>query len=319
MGDSLHRPSTFGIHVEWEWGGQWTAGRPAEPVQEQQSGTRTAGVLHPPVCRERNPLGRGKECHGFLDWLESTGCSAWQVLPLCQTGPGQSPYSSPASFVGNPYLIDAELLFEDGLLSEEELASLQPESISQLDYKALLQRKKPLLHAAAERFLSNPSHRLRQAFLQFEAASSWLEDTALFLAISEQQNQPWWLWPTELRDREAETLTRVSIELFDAVQREKVLAFFFDHQWSAIRRAAEARQITLIGDLPLYVAHDSADVWIHREMFELGADGRPDSVAGVPPDAFSDTGQLWGNPLFRWDKMEGDGFHWWKERPSESC
>ena len=252
----------------------------------------------------------GKEAKSFLDWLSEARARFWQVLPLGPTGFGDSPYQSFSAFAGNPYLIDPEDLMRRGWLPKEEPPNVPKDRV---DYGLLYHWKWELLRRAFRGFLekADPAeHREFQDFLEKE--SFWLLDYARFMALKDRfGGRPWNEWPREFRLRASEALP--SWEEPD-VRFHAWTQWVFFRQWQEIRDYAHARGIQIIGDIPIFVAYDSADVWARRELFELDAEGRPTVVAGVPPDYFSATGQRWGNPLYRWPAHEDEDFRWWIAR-----
>lgn len=252
----------------------------------------------------------GKEAKSFLDWLSEARARFWQVLPLGPTGFGDSPYQSFSAFAGNPYLIDPEDLMRRGWLPKEEPPNVPKDRV---DYGLLYHWKWELLRRAFRGFLekADPAeHREFQDFLEKE--SFWLLDYARFMALKDRfGGRPWNEWPREFRLRASEALP--SWEEPD-VRFHAWTQWVFFRQWQEIRDYAHARGIQIIGDIPIFVAYDSADVWARRELFELDAEGRPTVVAGVPPDYFSATGQRWGNPLYRWSAHEDEDFRWWIAR-----
>jgi 4-alpha-glucanotransferase len=238
----------------------------------------------------------------------------WQILPLGPTGYADSPYQSLSSFAGNINLLSPELLIEDGLLHSSDVPEASfPDAF--VDYSVVLPYKRHLVHKAWER---SPSAKaaLRADFEDFrQREAAWLDDFALFLALKEaHQQKAWSEWPAEYALRDPAALSRAATELREAIEVHRFGQFLFFHQWQALRDHARAQRLGLIGDLPIFVAYDSADVWTHPELFRLDAKRRPTVVAGVPPDYFAATGQLWGNPLFDWDAMRRTGFAWWIER-----
>ncbi len=266
---------------------------------------RAAGVLlHPTSLPGPHGVGSlGDEAERFLDWLERAGVGIWQILPLVPPGAGDSPYSSGSAFAGSPWLLDLPRLAADGWLDDADLAG-GPRAGDRVDFTAMKAFKGPLLRKAAERLVEEDPGRLDA----FRAANPWVEDAALFYAARRQQKGlPWWEWPAALRDREV-------LDGLPGVEAEIALQCLFDEQWGRIHEAARERGVEVLGDLPIYVDWDSADVWAHRELFDLDETWRPTEVSGVPPDAFSDTGQLWGNPLYRWDVLASRGYDWWVER-----
>ncbi len=278
---------------------------------------RGAGVLlHPSSLPGPEGIGTiGQSARDFVRWVEDAGLRYWQVLPLCEGGPGESPYSSPASFVGNPWLIDLMDLHAAGLIDGGQLAAGLSPADGDVDFDAVKAKKGPVLRAAARALLDRPDHPLHGEWLVWRAANPWIDDAALFGEIRDAQGgEPWWTWPAPLRDREAGALEAARAQHAAGVDERAVLAFLFDHQWARLVEHAARHGVLLVGDLPIYVSRDSADAWAERERFEFGPDGQPARVAGVPPDAFAATGQLWGNPLYDWDAMAADGYAWWVRR-----
>jgi 4-alpha-glucanotransferase len=287
-------------------------------MAESETRPRATGILlHPTSLPGPHGIGDlGPAAERWIEWLQQAGCTLWQVLPLGPTGYGDSPYQSFSAFAGNPLLINLERLAADGLLTDEDLASLPPFPAQSVEFGAVIPNRQRLLAAAFRRFQQGQGRHLQQGFLSFrEAQSYWLEDYALFMALkAEHGGAPWTSWEPELARREPQALNDAGIRLAVSVDDERFRQFLFFRQWSAIRDLARSRGLTLIGDIPIFVAHDSADVWSHPELFQLDDAGRPAVVAGVPPDYFSPTGQLWGNPLYRWDVMQADGYAWWIAR-----
>jgi 4-alpha-glucanotransferase len=272
---------------------------------------RTAGVLlHPSSLPGPHGVGDlGATARAFVDWLVSAGCSVWQVLPLVPVGAGHSPYSSAAALAGNSWLIDLEALVADGLLDALPPAPAFPSS--PLDVAAMTAYKLPLLARAADRLIAG--HPLHAELQSFAREHAWVQDVALYFAAKETYGgAPWWEWPPALRDRAAGALAQMR----DTPAYRRVLGeqFLFERQWQALRRYAHERGVALYGDVPIYVDWDSADVWVHRDQFQLDGDGAPREVSGVPPDYFSATGQLWGNPLYHWQAMARDRHAWWVAR-----
>jgi 4-alpha-glucanotransferase len=276
---------------------------------------RTFGVLlHPTSLAGSEPIGTlGAEANGWVDWLASTGAGLWQVLPLTYTGHEDSPYFSPAAFAGNPWLIDLHELADAGLLADVDLPTTVFDG--PVDFDATREWKLPILHRAAGMFLRDPAHEWREEYEGFVAGADWLADTCHFIALKQvDPDTAWWDWDEPLRRRDPAAVAASATELADLIELEQVLQFIVDRQWRAVRTRANDSGIAILGDVPIYVAPDSADVWIHQELFELDDDGRLAVQAGVPPDYFSETGQLWGNPIYRWDVMARDGFAWWMRR-----
>ena len=278
---------------------------------------RASGILLHPTSLP-GPFGIGDigpAAHTWVDWLAETGCAYWQVLPLGPTGYGDSPYQCFSAFAGNPYLVSPEALVADGLLDAAEVVP-PPFPAGQVDYGWVIPWKLDLLERAFERFRADPPERLAAAVADFRAAQKeWLEDYALFMALkAEHGGGAWSEWPRSLRRREARSLDRARVRLAVAIDRHVFTQFLFFRQWATLRSHAHERGVEIIGDIPIFVAADSADVWANPGLFELDAERRPTVVAGVPPDYFSATGQLWGNPLYRWERHRETGFAWWVSR-----
>jgi len=250
-----------------------------------------------------------------VDWLESTGCKLWQILPLGPTGYGDSPYQCFSAFAGNPYLISPDVLIQDGLLTQEDLRDAPSFPASRVDFGLLIPWKLNLLLKAFSRFASKKDE-VRDGFEYFCAQNvSWLDDYSLFMAIKDSNGgNAWNTWNQPLRTRESSALEEARKELSRDILRHSFYQFLFHRQWDFLRRYANGKKIKIIGDAPIFVAYDSADVWSHLELFYVDEAGNPTVVAGVPPDAFSPTGQLWGNPLYRWDVHKETGYAWWIER-----
>jgi 4-alpha-glucanotransferase len=274
---------------------------------------RSSGVLlHVTSLPGRFGIGDlGPAARAWVDWLAEAGCRYWQVLPLGPPGFGDSPYSSFSSFAGNSDLVSPEALVSDGLLLESELGPVdEPDRV---DYRAVRLHRSALLHRALER-LSGPLAEEFAAFRVEEAA--WLEPYALYMAVKATHGDASWTgWPRALRDREPDALSRARRDLSAPVDHYSFGQFLFYRQLRELRRHASARGVQLIGDVPLYVAGDSVDVWLDPKLFTLDESGEPDLVAGVPPDMFSETGQRWEtNPLYRWERHGADDFSWWTNR-----
>ncbi|XP_057815729.2 4-alpha-glucanotransferase, chloroplastic/amyloplastic [Cryptomeria japonica] len=286
--------------------------------RKDPSERRRAGILlHPTSLPGPYGIGElGQELFNFLDWLETTGCKVWQVLPLVppgrKFGEDGSPYAGQDANCGNTLLISLEELVKDDLLSEEELP--EPKPMGRIDFTSVAKFKDPLLAKAAKR-LVNSKGQLKDELELFRRAPEvigWLEDAALFAAIDNSLDAYSWSdWPQPLRDRHLVALEgiyeneREFIDIFIAQQ------FLFQRQWKAVHRYAQKKGIRIIGDMPIYVGSHSADVWANRSQFQLNKNGHPTLVSGVPPDAFSETGQLWGSPLYNWKTMAEEGFSWW--------
>jgi 4-alpha-glucanotransferase len=278
---------------------------------------RSSGILlHPTSLPSRGGIGDlGPAAYDFLDFLSRARQSVWQILPLSPTGYGNSPYSSLSAFAGNTLLISLERLAERGWLAPDQVAQL-PAASGPVDYDAAFAAKVPLLRQAAATFLQRAAGRPRERFDAFvRDNSSWLEDYVLFAVLRDRHNRaPWNRWPSDIARRHGEALARVRDELRAELAIERVIQFFFAEQWSAIRAACRRRGIRILGDVAIFVSFDSADVWTHRDIFRIDDRLELEVVAGVPPDAFSATGQYWGNPLYRWDVLAARGYWWWIER-----
>ena len=279
---------------------------------------RSAGVLlHPTSLPGQYGIGDlGHEAQQFISYLQQGGIKIWQVLPLNPTGYGDSPYQSLSVFAGNPLLISLEKLVTEGLLDARMLSSLPSFPKDRVDFSLVIPWKFDLLRRAADKFFASASANDKSAFSDFVAQNqAWLHDYALFMAAKDAHHgRVWTEWDTELAARGASALTAWSEKLSAEIAAYKFWQFIFFRQWSAIRTDCANRGIRIMGDIPIYAAHDSADVWAHRDMFWLDEKGNPLKVSGVPPDYFSATGQLWGNPVYRWDQMKATGYRWWIDR-----
>ena len=277
---------------------------------------RCSGVLLP-IFSLPSPYGigtLGKAAYDWIDFLHEAGQQLWQVLPIGPTSFGDSPYQSFSAFAGNPYFIDLEQLCEDGLLQKEDCAPLADQADSAaIDYAKQYQYRYAILKKAYSRF-DNPNEISR-----FRKAHNWVDDYALFMALKDSYNGlAWTQWPSAIRKRERHALEKARQELQSEVDFYVFLQLLFYTQWKKLAAYARAHNVKIIGDIPIYVALDSADAWANPELFLLDEEDRPVLVAGCPPDAFTADGQLWGNPLYRWDLMQETGFQWWKERLSGS-
>jgi len=256
----------------------------------------------------------GPEAHAWLDFLAAARTRWWQVLPLGPTGYGDSPYQSFSTFAANPLLVSPELLAEDGLIDKEHLQNAPAFEPGQTDFPRVIEWKRGLFQVAFMRLKKFP--KLQREFEGFcMQQAEWLEDYSLFMALKTKYEQrPWITWPAPIRNREPYALAQAKKSYATEQSYFAFQQFLFFRQWARLRQHMAELNIGLIGDLPIYVAHDSADVWCHRELFELDEEGYPLRVAGVPPDMFSVTGQLWGNPLYRWDVHKAEGYAWWLAR-----
>ena len=276
---------------------------------------RTSGVLMP-ISSIPSPYGigtMGKQARKFVDFLVKGGQKYWQILPICPTSYGDSPYQSFSSFAGNPYFIDLEYLCKDKLLTKKECESFQWGSNPKyVDYGIMYESRYALLRKAYVRFMKKKP----QDFEKFcENEKQWLDDYALFMALKDANGgQAWSNWDKSLRLREKKAMEEATEKYSEEIRFYKMLQYLFYQQWNALKTYANEAGIEIIGDVPIYVAGDSADVWANPDQFYLDENLEPIEVAGCPPDAFSDDGQLWGNPLFRWDVMKKDGYTWWTRR-----
>src|SRR5262249_2706343 len=282
---------------------------------------RSAGLLlHVTSLPGPFPIGDfGPSACRFLEWSESAGQSLWQILPLHPTGGHDSPYGAISAFAGNPLLISPERVVEDGLCAPKDLEGAPPSRSGVVSFASAREWKAKFLRRAWERLPVDG--RLRNewdAFRHSDEVHSWLPDWALFAALKTTRPGSWSSWPAGLARRDPAAIGEVRVELAAEIEFQEFLQFLFFRQWSRIRDEAHARGISIIGDVPIYISYDSADVWSRPELFALRENGRPEEVAGVPPDLFTPAGQLWGYPLYRWDHMEEDGFAWWVERMRQS-
>ena len=258
----------------------------------------------------------GDSAYKFVDFLEAAGQSYWQILPLTPTGYGDSPYQSFSACAGNHYLIDLDTLVEEGLLKKEEVEAIHwgkdPERV---DFGTMYAQRSKVLKLACDRFIPDAAY---EAFVKENA--DWLEDYAIFMALKESMGGKIWLeWAEKLKCHDAAALAEKRAELKEAVQLQYFLQYQFDCQWKKLRSYANGKGIRIIGDVPIYVPLDSADVWAAPELFQLDENRRPEVVAGCPPDAFTEDGQLWGNPIYDWEKMKATGYAWWVKRLSAAA
>lgn len=294
---------------------------------------RSSGILlHPSSLPGTDGIGSlGEEAFRFVDWLKEAQQSLWQVLPLGPTGYGDSPYASLSTFAGNPLLIDIDTLVDWGCLSAKQASDEKPQKTDRVDFGAVVQKKIPLLKKAARQFLENNKAASEQTTFAEEYENFkkehdiWLSDYALFMSIKdffdekakkENCNNALWnnYWPRELALHQKQALALWESEHKADIEIHKAIQFFFFKQWFTLKNYANDAGISIIGDIPIFVASDSADVWAHQNLFQLNENGTPTVLAGVPPDYFSATGQLWGNPLYNWEAMKNDGYDWWIRR-----
>jgi 4-alpha-glucanotransferase len=277
---------------------------------------RASGVLlHPTSLPGAHGSGDlGPEAHAFARSLHGARQRWWQMLPVGPIGYGNSPYSAQSAFAGNPLLINLDLLVEAGLLPAAALAQAPPFPRGRVDYAATSAFRERHLRSASAGFRRHGVDRTAfEAFCARNAA--WLDDFALYVALKRSRNgRPWAQWEPDLRLRDPSALDRARRALREEIEQQRFEQFLFDVQWQSLRDQCHDLGVGLIGDLPIFVAHDSADVWAHRDLFHLDAQGNPTVVAGVPPDFFSKTGQRWGNPLYDWEALERTGFRWWLQR-----
>jgi 4-alpha-glucanotransferase len=277
---------------------------------------RAAGVLLHPTSLP-GPFGigdLGPAAYRFVDWLVSARQTVWQVLPLVPIGGGDSPYAGRSAFAGNTLLVSPERLVEDGLLPSDFSAPSTPDG-RRINYRRVGAQKASILRQAFGRLGQAPAE-VRSAFEEFKAGqAAWLEDYALFDALKSSHRGAWWLdWEPELAQRQPRAIARARSRLRQRIEFCRFEQFLFFRQWQQVRAYANAAGVLVMGDAPIFVAHDSADVWANPELFRLDSAGRPIVVAGVPPDYFSETGQLWGNPIYAWDREAETGYAWWIDR-----
>lgn len=279
---------------------------------------RSSGIiLHPTSLPTRYGIGDlGEGAYKFVDFLEASCQHIWQILPLGQTGFGDSPYQCLSAFAGNTLLISPDKLVEAGFLQEEDLTPVPNFPADKVDFGKVIEYKKRILAKAFERFKRTTDTGLRADFLGFcQKESDWLEDYALFLVLKKMHGgSAWCNWDPSFALRDSAAIERVKEEKCEQIEAEKFYQYLFFKQWLALRAYCNQKEISIVGDVPIFVAYDSSDVWTKPEQFKLNAKGEPTVVAGVPPDYFSATGQLWGNPLYDWDVMRSQNFSWWVGR-----
>jgi len=279
---------------------------------------RASGILLHPTCLPGDfGIGDlGPAAYKFVDFLEDAGQSYWQILPLGPTGFGDSPYQCFSAFAGNPLLISPETLAEGGFLTEGQLADRPTFPHKKVDFGDVYEWKTHVLVQAFDKFRSSAEKVVQGEFDRFCRENSWwLDDYAAYRAAKKYYEQrPWFQWPEPLRSRRAEALAEIGQQLLEPIEAERFYQFVFFTQWGSLKEYAKERGVKIIGDVPIFVAHDSADVWCNQDKFKLNPDGTSAVVSGVPPDYFSKTGQLWGNPIYDWEAMRRDGFGWWIAR-----
>ena len=258
-----------------------------------------------------------KEAYRFVDWLRSAHQSYWQILPMGPTGYGDSPYQSFSTFAGNPYFIDLDTLVDQGLLTDSECSEIDwGDDDRYVDYSKIYNGRYSLLRKAYERWKMIDS----MEFSMFmDENRDWIYDYSLFMAIKDSYGGiPWTEWPQDIRNRQPDAVQQMQLKLADEIHFQQYMQYLFYTQWNALKSYANKNHIRIIGDIPIYVAMDSADVWAHPELFRLDEDRRPYEVAGCPPDGFSETGQLWGNPIYDWELNRQTGYSWWIARMRHS-
>jgi 4-alpha-glucanotransferase len=287
-------------------------------AMEQTRENRVSGILaHPTSFPGPHGIGDlGEAAYRFVDWLIIAGQRLWQLMPLGPTGYGDSPYAALSAFAGNPLLISLDRLAGEGLLDGADLQGLPELHQWEVEYGPVIDLKGRLLRRAFDRFRTGAAAEQRAAFEDFRAKhAGWLPDYALFAALkAEHGGQPWTTWDIPLRLRHDAALAEARQRLAGEIRFHEFVQFHFSRQWADLRRYANERDVRIVGDVPIFVAHDSADVWANRPLFQLDEAGNPRVVAGVPPDYFSATGQLWGNPVYDWGAAPVDGYAWWIAR-----
>ena len=280
---------------------------------------RASGILlHPTSFPSRFGIGDlGANAYQFIDFLKKSYQQYWQVLPLGPTGFGNSPYMCYSAMAGNPLLISPEVLKDEGLLTEADFANLPAFPQDKVDYELVIEHKIPLLKKACANFRENATAEQKQKFANFcQSKAYWLDDYALFMTLKDhQQGVSWYQWEPELAQRQPQAIEAVKLQLVGELFYHKFLQYEFFRQWSELKKYANKCRVDIIGDIPIYVAHDSADVWANPDIFALDEEtGEVALMAGVPPDYFSATGQLWGNPVYKWEELQKQDFHWWIQR-----
>ncbi len=278
---------------------------------------KTGVLLH--ITSLPSPYGvgdLGESAYSFIDSISSNGITLWQILPTGPTGYGDSPYASRSAFAGNELFISPRSLYVEGYLDLEDVLVRAPES-ERVDYGEARKIKMPLLFKAASAFLSSADEEAKKAYEEFKKENSWwLDDYALFQALCARYNDSRWFseWPKELRVRDKKALDKAIKDEKKLIEVYSVLQFFFFKQWTKMKEYANEKGVEIVGDIPIFVASDSVDAWTNTRLMQFNENYQQEAAAGVPPDAFSSTGQLWGNPLYDWDAMEKDGYRWWIDR-----
>ncbi len=282
-------------------------------LSERKSGI----LLHPTSLPGSWGIGEiGPEACRFADTLHEMGQHLWQILPMGPTSYGDSPYQALSTFAGNHLLISFDLLVQDGLLSESRLARFPKFDPSKIDYGPVIIERMKVLQTVCRSFERCATDRMKREFQQFcRRQARWLDDYALYMAIKDSQNgKPWIKWPRALAGRKPEAMNEAVKKFKTSIRNVKILQFIFHDQWRRLKTYCHRKNIKIIGDIPIFVAHDSADVWAHPDLYYLDGRGNLTVQAGVPPDYFSATGQLWGNPLYRWDVHAQSNYAWWAAR-----
>lgn len=292
----------------------------AERVDMESRFPRSSGILlHPTSLPGPWGIGDlGTAAYQFIDFLADAGQTLWQILPLVPVGFGNSPYQSPSAFAGSPLLISPERLVEEGLLSHEDLERTPRDDFEddRVNYDAVVRSKQALLLRSFRHFQRSGSQQHKEAFARFNNEHArWLDTYAFFMAIKEKHGEMCWSdWEPGIARRQPAALQQWRSELAEEIEQQKYWQYLFYSQWGALKAYANSHNVRIVGDAPIFVSYDSADVWANSDLFFLDSAGKPTVVAGVPPDYFSATGQLWGNPLYRWDIMANNGFEWWIHR-----
>ena len=258
-----------------------------------------------------------KEAYRFVDWLRAAHQSYWQILPMGPTGYGDSPYQSFSTFAGNPYFIDLDTLVDQGLLTDRECRERDwGDDGRYVDYRTIYEGRYPILRKSYERWKMTDS---MEFSLFMDENKEWIYDYSLFMAVKDSLGGiPWTEWPQDIRNRQPDAVQKMQVELAEEIHFQQYMQYLFYTQWNALKSYANKNHIRIIGDIPIYVAMDSADVWAHPELFRLDEDRCPYEVAGCPPDGFSETGQLWGNPIYDWELNRQTGYSWWIARMRHS-
>jgi 4-alpha-glucanotransferase len=280
---------------------------------------RASGVLlHPTSLPSRFGIGDlGENAYRFVDFLANSDQQIWQILPIGPTGYGNSPYLSYSALAGNPLLISPEILQQQDLLTQTELQHLPDFPLDQVDFEGVIRTKIPLLRRASDRFEAITDYETQEKFQRFcNRQNDWLSDYALFMSLKEaHQGKAWNQWSADIASRQPQAMVEWAAKLADDIFFHKFVQYQFFSQWQNLKQYANEQGVQLFGDIPIYVAHDSVDVWAHRDIFQLDPDtGEAALMAGVPPDYFSETGQLWGNPVYNWQALEETNFKWWIRR-----